>query len=103
MYMMIIMLVMMNGELLFSAQHNVSINNCIPISYTLLPCPITYEQTHQLPPLNATLSLIISPLPSLPLDNSLTRTPSVGRSIAHALMQSINQQNIKYYIIRSRY
>ena len=38
------------------------------------PCPITYEQTHQLPPLNATLRLIISPLPSLPLNNSLPRT-----------------------------
>ena len=38
------------------------------------PCPITYEQTHQLPPLNATLILIISPLPSLPLNNSLPRT-----------------------------
>ena len=38
------------------------------------PCQITYEQTHQLPPLNATLRLIISPLPSLPLNNSLPRT-----------------------------
>ena len=38
------------------------------------PCPITYEQTHQLPPLNATLRLIISPLLSLPLNNSLPRT-----------------------------
>ena len=34
------------------------------------PCP-TYEQTHQLPPLNATLRLITSPLPSLPINNSL--------------------------------
>ena len=37
------------------------------------PCPI-YEQTHQLPPLNATLRRITSPLPSLPLNNSLPRT-----------------------------
>ena len=41
---------------------------------TETPCPITYEQTHQFPPLNATLRLIISPLPSLPLNNSLPRT-----------------------------
>ena len=38
------------------------------------PYPITYEQTHQLPPLNATLRLITSPLPFLPLNNSLLRT-----------------------------
>ena len=46
------------------------------------PCPITYEQTHQLPPLKATLILITSPLPSLPLNNSLSRTADCSRTDA---------------------
>ena len=47
---------------------------------TRTPCPITYKQTHQLPPLNATLRLIISPLPSLPLNNSIPRTAVCSRT-----------------------
>ena len=46
------------------------------------PCPITYEQTHQLPHLNATLRLITSLLPSLPLNNNLPRTADCSHTDA---------------------
>ena len=54
------------------------------------PFPITYEQTHQLPTLNATLIFITSPLPSLPLNNSIPRTAECSRIDAvHKIKKSI--------------
>ena len=41
------------------------------------------SQTHQLPPLNATLRLITSPLPSLPLNNSLPRKADCSHTHVH--------------------
>ena len=53
----------------------------LPIT-TGTPYRIIYEQTHQLPLVNATLRLITSPLPSLPLNNSLPRTADCSRTYA---------------------
>ena len=80
-------------------------NSILPI-YDPLPslplttgthCPITYEQTHQLPPLNVTLRLIISPLPSLPLNNSLQRTADCLRTDAvHKPTKVFKVSNYQY-------
>ena len=43
------------------------------------PYTITYKLTHQLPPLNATLRLITSPLPSLPLTVDCSSTNAVHK------------------------
>ena len=66
-----------------------------PLPYlplTGIPNPITYEQTHQRPPLNATLRLIISPLPSLPLNNSLLRMADYSRTDAIHKQQKMKKE-----------
>ena len=63
---------------------------------TGIPYPITYEQIHQLSPLNATLRLITSPLPSLLLNNSLTRTADCSRTDAVHKQKKVKQKYILY-------